>query len=784
VQSFLSRHRFQALSLGISVLLIGLLLWADHAPPIGFVDKRSHFLGNIATAVRVAELRATDFHFRFRGPLPPHPDVRVVAIDERSVQRYGRWIWPRELVAEGLEKIQQAGAKAIGLDMMFVDEDRSGASNAYRSALASLDQSLAGTPPELASQLAGYRASLVQKSAVSGDDQLASALALPRIVQGVVSYPAPEEGFAAREPQWDACLAPHLVTSFPARVPGSHYEVNWDDEIAVPHASAQAPLARFCTPSSRLGAFNVVPDPDGTLRRIAPFYRLAHPRGLLPSLALETAATYWDANIVPVWDPDQQRVAGAKLVRNGKVLREVPVDDEQPYTTLDPPGLHDVFKTISFGDVLEGRVDPAELKDKAVIVGVTLLGEFDQTVTPFGQTIEPGVYSQAAMLSNILSGDFLVRTAREKLIELFFMLATALLLGTLLPRAPFLFKALSMVGLGLGWIGFSHALFLHGVLLRGVLPVANVFAVGFGVIFLGYLTVDREKGKLKGAFGHYLSPRVMEQMLADPDKLKLGGEKREMTVLFSDVRGFTTLSERMSPEALVKFINSYLTPMTQIVLEEEGTLDKYIGDALMAFWGAPLEQPDHAMRACRSALRFLGKMEELRDAWRKQGLPEFDIGVGINSGPMIVGNMGSDVRFDYTVMGDAVNLASRLEGTNKDYGTRILLSEATYQQVKDSLCCRRLGAVRVKGKRKPVRIYELRSDRAAFGEEAELIKGFERAVDDFAAQRFDDASAGFRAVLQAWPNDGPSWTYLAEIKVLKEAPPGPNWDGVYGSNTK
>jgi adenylate cyclase len=204
----------------------------------------------------------------------------------------------------------------------------------------------------------------------------------------------------------------------------------------------------------------------------------------------------------------------------------------------------------------------------------------------------------------------------------------------------------------------------------------------------------------------------------------------------------------------------------------------------MAFWGAPLDQPDHAMRACRAAVQFLGKLEELKLAWRDQNLPEFDIGVGINTGPMIVGNMGSDFRFDYTVMGDSVNLASRLEGTNKEYHTRILMSEATWEQTKAEVIARRLGAVRVKGKRKPVRIYELKGLGQPQGAEAEAITAFEQGVDTFVDQKFEESEALFKKVLGIWPGDPPAARYIEDIGVLKVRPPGPGWDGVFTATTK
>ncbi|MFL5319310.1 MAG: adenylate/guanylate cyclase domain-containing protein, partial [Myxococcaceae bacterium] len=455
----------------------------------------------------------------------------------------------------------------------------------------------------------------------------------------------------------------------------------------------------------------------------------------------------------------------------------------EPLAYINHIGPAAVFNTVSLSEVIDGTVDPAKIKGKAVLVGVTLTGNFDQRVTPFSN-FEPGIYTHASFLSNILSQNFLTRPGGFLLLEIFFMLGAALVLAFLVPRVRFLFKAGTVVGLIVAWLALDQILFNKGLMLATVMPTISVFLTGFGVVFLGYLAVDREKGQIRNVFQHYVDKRVMEQMLQHPEKLRLGGDKKDMTVLFSDIRGFTTLAERMTPQALVEFINEYLTPMTDIVFENQGTLDKYIGDAVMCFWGAPVEQADHALRACQAAMRMLAKLDELKVDWRKRNLPDISIGVGINSGPMTAGNMGSHGRFNYTVMGDAVNLASRLEGTNKEYETNVLISEATYLQVQTDVVARRLGAVRVKGKRKPVRIYELRRMGQAEGPEAEAVKSFEAAVDAYAERKWNDAEDLFNKVLSIWEGDAPSRRYLDEIAIFRETPPGPGWDGVYTATSK
>lgn len=312
-----------------------------------------------------------------------------------------------------------------------------------------------------------------------------------------------------------------------------------------------------------------------------------------------------------------------------------------------------------------------------------------------------------------------------------------------------------------------------------VYPALAVLTVYVGVTAYKYVTEEREKKKVRDAFQFYLTSSVINEMLKDPAKLKLGGEKKELSVLFSDIRGFTTISEGMAPEMLVQLLNEYLTAMTGVVFRYNGLLDKYMGDAIMAVFGAPLDQPDHAVRACRTALSMMEELRKFRGKWKAEGRPVLDIGIGINSGEMVVGNMGSEMRFDYTVMGDSVNLGSRLEGINKEYGTHIIVSEYTYGQIKDHFVCRELDSVRVKGKQFAVRIYELIAEGKADDERYAFIGIFNEGVVKYKLGLWDEAAASFEKVLSVRPADRPSELYIRRCKELKRMPPEGAWDGVY-----
>ena len=770
---FVVRLRYELAALALAGVVALVHVWSDGAPVpaagTGPLRAREVLLRGLASA----EGKAGDLQFLMRGSVPPLPELRVVAIDERSVQRHGRWPWPRDLQARALDRLVRQRPAAVGLDITFTDQAEAGP---WASLLAALDRASAGLGGEPRATLAEVRAVLAAHAHEDPDAQLAAALTAERMVQGVAAYRAAEAAdFAARAEEDARTLAPKMLTTFPMAHQGASYQVPPDVWLADRYWSAQAPLARFVRSETRLGHFMVKLDPDGVLRRTPLFIQLDHPPGLLPSLELQTAAVALGAAVEPAWDPDLRRVVGARLRRGRDIVREVPNELHEPFARIPWPGPSSVVPTVSMADVLAGGAAADALAGKVVLVGVTLVGSFDQVVTPFKE-VEPGVYAHAAMLSAILSGRYLQRGPWLVWLEVGFLLAGAVALALLLPRVGAGWRVgIPFCLVGAWWL-LGQVLLRNGLQLSLVLPSVGLFAVASGLTLLGWLSTDREKLRLRRTFRYYLSESVMTEMLEHPEQLKLGGEKRELTVLFSDIRGFTGIAERTPPEALVRFVNGYLTPMTNIVFEEGGTLDKYIGDALMAFWGAPVAQPDHALRACRAAMRFLAELERLRPRWRAEGVGEVEIGVGVNTGPMVVGNMGSDVRFDYTVMGDAVNLASRLEGANKLFGTRVLLSEETHALVRSEVCARRLGAIRVRGKQRPTRVYELRHLGPPAAEEAQVVGRFESGVDAFGARAFGDAQSAFEEVLRHWPADAAARRYLDEVVLLRRSPPGPEWD--------
>ena len=331
-----------------------------------------------------------------------------------------------------------------------------------------------------------------------------------------------------------------------------------------------------------------------------------------------------------------------------------------------------------------------------------------------------------------------------------------------------------------GIIGYESRIFINVTY-----PTLIILFSFVGAYLLRFILEQKDRKFIEGAFGHYVNKDVVRQIIKDPKMLELGGAKRNISIFFSDIAGFTSISENLEPEELVKFLNEYLQNMTEVILNRQGTLDKYEGDAIMAFWNAPIAQHDHALNTCMAAIDNQNRLTELRRKWAKEGRPEVRIRIGINTGDAVVGNMGSENRFDYTAMGDNVNLASRLEGINKQYGTEIIISEYTYELVKDNLICRELDLIRAKGKNEPVRIYELISEKSKTeGQKSndmlDKIKNFEGALATYRQKNFLAAKQAFENI----KDDKPSEIFAKRCEEFMKNPPAEGWDGVWNFETK
>ncbi|MGB6624477.1 MAG: adenylate/guanylate cyclase domain-containing protein, partial [Candidatus Acidiferrales bacterium] len=432
----------------------------------------------------------------------------------------------------------------------------------------------------------------------------------------------------------------------------------------------------------------------------------------------------------------------------------------------------------SIADVANKNFAPGTFKNKLVLVGASATGIGDLRTTPFGGLDFPGVEIHANVIDNIINQKFLLHGGPQVFTDLaiIFLFGIPLGIWLALVQPRWLIAGFLLL---MPFAAIVYWAFLHGWWLNFIVPSLFTLIPNVSLVALYRVLIEEhEKRRVRGAFGQYVSPEVVRRLLDDPKLVE--PRKTAITVMFSDIRGFTTLSESLDAQDLAALLNSYLTEMTKTIFDRQGTLDKYIGDAIMAFWGAPFEQQGHSDLAAQAALDMMARLGELRKQWEQRGQPVIDIGIGINTGIASVGNMGSELRYGYTAMGDSVNLASRIEGLNKEYSTHIILAESTYIAMRDeNFLVRELDLIRVKGKLLPVTIYELLGRRDAAGDLVELCDMFTHGHEIYKMRNWKEAKKWFEKNLARWPKDGPSRVFLERCEeYIAEEPPA-DWEGVY-----
>ena len=705
------------------------------------------------TYLYLTDVRAMDYRLLQRGPVPTSGHVVIVAIDDPSVDEVGRWPWPRTVFARLLDRIAAAKPLAVGIDVMFSEPSAFAETELRRARPQSV------TPDAW---------QLVQQTLAEQDAELVTSL---RDSQTTVL------GFFFDE------LAPGTQHIGPVadEIDYATYNlVSGLDEGSGPKrawhaAKVRASLPPFAEAARTMGYFNVTPDEDGPIRRLPMV--IAHGDEWAVPLSLATLRT-------ALGDP-LLRLRFAEFGVESLQIADtrIPVaEDGRLMINYRGPGR--TFPHVSAMDILDGRAPASALADKIVILGVTATAVADFRVTPFSEMF-PGVEIHANVVDNILTGEFLQQPRWAAAVDVFSIVAIALLLGIGLKRLRGISGLAFAAAVLAAYLGGSQLVFLnYGLPLSLVYPILAIVLTYTVVIVLQYVTEEREKRKVRRALALYLSPSMADIVSDEPERLKLGGEKRDMTVFFSDIRSFTSISEKLAPEELVELLNEYLGEMTDLIFKHDGMLDKYIGDAVMAVWGAPLEQPDHATRACIATVEMVRRLAELNQRWEERGWPRLEIGCGLNSGPMVFGNMGSEQHLALTVMGDNVNLGSRLEGTNKTYGTHIIASENTVQAAKDAIVVRELDLIRVKGREEPVRMYEVLGAASEREQWQPLIADFEAGLAAYRERRWQDATESFEKVLAAKPHDGPATLYLERCARFAVDPPPPTWTGVTVMETK
>ncbi len=708
--------------------------------------------------------------FKLRGPRQPSPTVVIVAIDQRSQDILGRWPFPRRHFAEAVDFLREAEAKVIAFDINFPQPDENSALQALRTVKKQYDASAGRVEKD--PQFDRALSSLEQDA--DNDQKFEDALSgFPNAILGYFFLPASE----TQEQNQDLVNEFLNYLSFQAypQIVNPEYARKFEGQ---PYHGLSPNLPRFALYAKNFGYFNVLPDPDGVVRREPAVIR--YQDSFYPSLDIASALAYTDRSldeVAVIFNPN-----GLERIDFGPI--SIPTDP-RGFVQIDFHGRAGTFPTYSFADVVQRKLPPELFKDRLVLFGPTATGIADMAVTPFQTEAYPGVEVHANFIENILQGQFLRRGLRENLVDIGFVLLFSLGAGILLSVVPSV-RATAILIVFLGFfLWLAYYLFeAHRIWIAAFLPTATLTINYAGIVSYRFFFEEREKKKMHGAFQQYVAPSVINQLLQQPDLLRLGGEEKVLTAMFADIRGFTSISEGMSPGALVDLLNEYLSEMTEVIFRSWGTLDKYIGDAIMAFWGAPYPQPDHSERACHAGLEMLETLGMLQKKWEAEGRPRMNIGIGIHTGPMLVGNMGSRRRFNFTIMGDNVNLASRLEGLNKVFGTRLIVSETTYQVVRDQVVARELDLIRVKGKTQPVTIYQLLG-RAGDGDGfRDLLDRFHEALEAYRSGQWETAIGQFGEILKDYPDDGPTRVFVQRCWDLIEEPPEEEWDGVYVMKSK
>ena len=703
------------------------------------------------------ELRLRTFDL-FQVLRPRQQTIRPVVIadiDEASLKEIGQWPWPRTVVADLVAKLRAAGAVAIGFDVVFAEPDRMSpavAAATFRDLDAETREKLAALP--------------------SNDVVLADAIKKAgNVVIGQAGAPAPVprlDGEAALRTGF-AVLGPD-PGRFLVRFPGLLRNV--------------LPIEQ--TAAGR-GLFSINAERDGIIRRV-PVVMKAQDE-LVPSLTMEMLRVVSHASAILV-RTDQ---AGVRAVAVPGL--EIPTDGLGQFWVHF--NSHDPARFVSAADVLNGRVGADRLRGRLVLIGTSAVGLLDIKTTPVERTM-PGVEVHAQILESVLSKSLLTSPNYAIGAEIFVAVVFGLAIIIAAPMLP----AAIVVSLGAvliaGLIGMSWYFFaVHHLLIDFTYPLISCWLIYLVLTFVNYFREQQQRQQIRSAFGFYLSPPLVEQLARSPEKLVLGGEERRMTILFSDVRGFTTISEHYKddPQGLTHLMNRFLTPLTNAIIDRKGTIDKYIGDAIMAFWNAPVDDDEHEANACDAALEMLARAEvlnaELKSEAEASGgvyMP-LRIGIGLNSGPCVVGNMGSDFRFNYSVLGDTVNLASRLESRTKDYRLSLVIGSRTAERAKAKFAVMEIDLIQVKGKKQPEVVFTVlgRAEIADDPRCGELCDLNAQMLAAYCKQQWDEAERLIdrcHKVANGFGVDGLYDMYAERIAAYRSEPPPPDWTGVYAAESK
>ena len=692
-------------------------------------------------------------------PLQGKP-VTIIDLDEESLEEIGQWPWPRTTIAKMTTNLMQMGAALVAFDIVFAEPDRMNP-NKIPDTVVGLDE-----------------ATVAKLRALPSNDQVfADVVKKSRVVLGQAGY-------------WEkleSTKGPPIKKSVAILKQGK----NVNPEMFLPNfPTLIRNVGVFEKEAAGHGIFSLVPETDNIVRRVPTIFM--HDGKFYPSLAIEMLRIAFQRKSVLL----KANQAGVTYLGIHKKL-QIPTDSRGrawPYYSKS-----DKAKYVSAREVLNGTADPKLIKGKLTIVGTSAVGLLDIRTIPTEPVI-PGVEVHVQMIESALHKAWLARPNYFNAAELALVLVGGLLMIILVPWIGAKWTVLLFFLVGGGAAGTSWYLFSEQRLLfDAVYGIGSILLLYTTLTYTGYAKEEAQRRQTRDAFSKYLSPDMVSRVAENPGELKLGGEERELTLLFCDVRGFTPISELFDPQGLTSLINKLLTPLTNQIMARHGTVDKYMGDCIMAFWNAPLDDENHARNACLSALAMLAEMdplnERLEQEAKEEGRKHLDlkVGLGLNSGNCVVGNMGSDQRFDYSVLGDSVNLAARLEGQSKGYGVRIVLGPNTAEQVPE-LATMELDLLQVKGKTEAVRVFALFGDEEMVKTDffQELKTKHDRMLELYRAMKWDESTAMAKECRE-FAKDAPFEidafyelyeTRNTEFKAEPPVGPGEEWDGVFVATTK
>jgi adenylate cyclase len=748
------RKNYRRVLLGL--LVVGLFLWHDFSNPQIFPTNQGGFRIPLLTKL---EALVYDTRLKYTMPNTVHPGVVILDIDEKSLQERekggeGHWPWPRDRIAALLDKLfDKYQIEVLGFDIVFAERDAASGSRVLER-LAKKE--LSGVP-----QFQGLYEQI--KGDFDNDDLFARKLRGRKVVMGLI---------------FSNEVTPIIKGALPA--PIRFGGAMGDRKLDVPVVNGYtANLPELQKNAASGGHFNPFGDADGVIRRVAMFQEYGG--AYYEALSLAMLRLYLDSPPIN-FDIDASADYGAadNLVVAGL---KIPVGHKT--TTLIPyRGKQRSFNYISVVDVLNDRVDVADLKGKIVLVGTTAPGLQDLRVTPF-DGVYPGVEVHANLIAGALDGTIKQMPVYALALQLMLILLVGIVLALALPQLSILGSTVLAIAMLAATVGANFALYQYG---NFVLPLASsvmmILVLYASATIWGYFTESRGKKQIQGFFGQYVPPEIVDEMVKNPDTAEFEPHSRECTILFTDVRGFTTISEGLDPKELSELMNQFLTPLTRVIHAHKGTIDKYMGDCIMGFWGAPTDNPAHAHSGVIAALEMHKTLMELQPQFRAKNWPEIKIGIGLNTGRVSVGNMGSEWRLAYTVMGDAVNLASRLEGITKEYGADIIVGEDTMKAAPE-IIFRELDRVRVKGKENAVTIYQPIGPRSVIAESTiERLNQFDEVLRTYRKQDWDAAEAQLRRLHETSPENKLYELFLDRIPVLREKNLDPDWDGAFTFETK